>query len=180
MGRRVTEICIPPAPRPDSVLILDVPVFRHRLMVMAALAKGLPVLFIPEQLGIAAMRFDVVDDRRRDEATFCFAADAPGMTFQEELPGLLPLSPVTACLCTGPVALALPFMFFTIFSPIGYQSGTAWILTWRLWSSRHLHHLRHQKRTDGISPRSFILFINRSIKHHVHRRFVQDSFRYLF
>ncbi len=180
MGRRVTEICIPPAPRPDSVLILDVPVFRHRLMIMASLAKGLPVLFVPEQFRITTMRLDVVDDRRGNEASLFFAADAPGMTFQEELPGLLPLSPVTACLCTGPVALALPFMFFTIFSPIGYQPGAARILAGRLWSSRHLHHLRHQKRTDGISPRSFILFINKSIKHHVHRRFVQDSFRYLF
>lgn len=159
MGRRVTEICIPPAPRPDSVLVLDVPVFRHRLMIMAALAKGLPVLFVPEQFRIAAMRFDVVDDRRRDEATFCFAADAPGMTFQEELPGLLPFPAVATCLCTGPLTLALTFVFVTIFSSIGYQPRATRILAGRLRSSWHLHHLRHQKRTDGISPRSFILFL---------------------
>ncbi len=141
------------------IFIFDVPVFRHRLMVMAALAKGLPVLFIPEQLGIAAMRFDVVHNRRRDEASLCLAADAPRMTFQIELPGFLPFPSVTARLCTGPVALALPFVFVTIFSSIGYQPGAARILTGRLRSSWHLHHLRHQKRTDGISPRSFILFL---------------------
>lgn len=180
MGGRAVEIHIPPALRSDSVLILDVPVFRHRLMVMAALAKGLPVLFVPEQSGITTMRFDVVDDRRGNETSLCFTADAPGMTFQEELSGLLPFPSVATSLCTGPVALALPFVFVTIFSSIGYQPGAARILTWRLRSSWHLHHLRHQKRTAGISPRSFILFINRSIKHHVHRRFVQDSFRYLF
>ncbi len=180
MGRRVTEICIPPTLQPDSVLVLDAPVFRHRLMVMAALAQGLPVLFVPEQFRIAAMRFDVVDDRCRNEASLCFAADAPGMTFQEELPGLLPLSTVATCVCIGPVALALTFVFVTIFSSIGYQPGAARIFTGCLRSSWHLPHLRHQKRTAGISPRSFILFINRSIKHHVHRRFVQDSFRYLF
>ena len=118
------------------------PVFRHRLMIMAALAKGLPVFFIPKQLRITTMRFDVVHNRRRDETTFCFAADAPGMTFQEELPGLLPLSTVTACLCTGPLVLALTFMFITIFSSIGHQPGAARILAGRLRSSWHLHHLQ--------------------------------------
>lgn len=128
-------------------------------MIMAALAKGLPVLFVPEQLRIATMRCDVVDDRRRNETALGFAANTPGMTFQEELPGLLPLSAVTTCLCAGPVALALPFVFVTIFSSIGYQPGAARILAGRLRSSWHLHHLRHQKRTAGILPRSFILFV---------------------
>jgi hypothetical protein len=71
-------------------------------------------------------------------------------------------------------------MFVTIFSPIRHQPWASRILARCSRSSWHSYHLRHQKRTDGISPRSFILFINRSIKHHVHRRFVQDSFRYLF
>lgn len=148
-----------PALRTDSVLVLDVPVFGHRLMVMAALAKGLPVRFVPEQFRITAMRFDMVNDRCRDETAFCFAADAPGMTFQEELPGLLPFPAVATCLCTGPLTLALTFVFVTIFSSIGYQPRATRILAGRLRSSWHLHHLRHQKRTDGISPRSFILFL---------------------
>lgn len=126
---------------------------------MAALAKGLPVLFVPEQLRITAVRCDVVDDSCRNKASFCFAADAPGMTFQEEFSGLLPFPSVATCFCTGPVVPALPFVFVTIFSSIGYQPGAARILTGRLRSSWHLHHLRHQKRTDGISPRSFILFL---------------------
>lgn len=159
MDGRAAEICIPPALRTDSVLVLDVPVFGHRLMVMAALAKGLPVLFVPEEFGIAAVRFDVVDGRRRDETPLCFAADAPGMAFQEELPGFLPLSTVATCLCTGPLSLALAFVFVTIFSSIRYQPGATRILAGRLRSSWHLHHLRHQKRTAGISPRSFILFL---------------------
>ena len=162
------------------IFIFDVPVVRHRLMIMAALAKGLPVFFVPEELCITTMRYDMVNDCRRNETSLCLAANAPRMTFQEELPGLLPLSTVATCLCTVPVALALPFVFVTIFSSIGYQPGAARILAGRLRSSWHLHHLRHQKRTDSISPRPFILFISRSIKHHVHRRFVQDSFRYLF
>ena len=159
MDGRAAEICIPPALRTDSVLVLDVPVFGHRLMVMTALAKGLPVRFVPEQFLITAMRFDMVNDGRRDEPSFFLAADAPGVAFQEKLSSLLPLPSVTTCLCTGPVALALPFMFLTIFSSIRHQPGAARIFARRIRSSGHLHHLRHQKRTDGISPRSFILFL---------------------
>lgn len=47
-------------------------------MVMAALAKGLPVLLIPEQIRVAAMRIDMIHDGRRDEPSFFLAADAPG------------------------------------------------------------------------------------------------------
>lgn len=150
MDGRAAEICIPPALRTDSVLVLDVPVFSHRLMVMAALAKGLPVLLIPEQIRVAAMRFDMVNDGRRDEPSFFLAADAPGVAFQEKPPGFLPFSPVATCFCISPVALALPFMFLTIFSSIRHQPGAARIFAGRLRSSGHLHHLRHQKRTDGV------------------------------
>lgn len=143
-----------PALRTDSVLVLDVPVFGHRLMVMAALAKGLPVRFVPEQFRITAMRFDMVNDRCRDETAFCFAADAPGMTFQEKLPGLLPLPSVATCFCISPVALALLFMFVTIFSPIRHQPWASRILARCPRSSWHSYHLRHQKRTDGFKPRS--------------------------
>lgn len=128
-------------------------------MIMAALAKGLPVLFIPEELGITTVWFDVVDDRRRNEASLCLAADAPGMAFQEELPGLLPFPSVAACFCIYPVALALPFVFLTIFSSIGYQPGAAWIFAGRLRSSWHSSSSPASKRTAGISPRSFILFL---------------------
>lgn len=140
----------PPALRTDSVLVLDVPVFGHRLMVMAALAKGLPVRFVPEQFLITAMRFDMVNDRCRDETAFCFAADAPGMTFQEELPGFLPLSPVATQHRVLPFTLALLFMFVTIFSPIRHQPWASRILARCPRSSGHLHHPRHQKRTDGV------------------------------
>lgn len=127
----------PPTLRTDSVLVFDVPVFGHRLMVMAALAKGLPVRFVPEQFLITAMRFDMVNDRCRDETAFGFATDAPRMTFQEKLPGLLPLPSVATCFCISPVALALPFMFLTIFSSIRHQPGAARIFAGCLWSSGH-------------------------------------------
>jgi hypothetical protein len=87
-------------------------------MVMATLAQGLPVLLIPEQIRVAAMRLDMIHDGRRDEPSFFLAADAPGMTFQKELSGFLPLSPVATQHCTFPFAPALPFMFITILPSI--------------------------------------------------------------
>lgn len=137
-----------------SVLVLDVPVFGHRLMVMAALAKGLPVRFVPEQVRVAAMRLDMIHDGCRDEPSFLFASDAPGVTLQEELPGFLPFSPVATQHRTLPFTPALPFMFLTILSSIRHQLWASRILARCLRSSWHSYHLRHQKRTDGFKPRS--------------------------
>lgn len=149
MGGRAAEIDTPP-PHLFSVPVLDVPVFGHRLMVMAALAQSLPVLFVPEQVRVAAMRLDMIHDRCRDEPSFLFASDTPWMTIQKELPGFLPLSPVAAQHRVLPFALALLFMFVTIFSPIRHQPWASRILARCLWSSWHSYHLRHQKRTDGF------------------------------
>ena len=87
-------------------------------MVMAALAKGLPVLLIPEQIRVAAMRLDMIHDGRRDEPSFFLAADAPGVAFQEKPPGFLPFSPVATQHHALPFPLALPFMFITILSSV--------------------------------------------------------------
>ena len=70
MGGRAAEIDIPP-PHLFSVPVLDVPVFGHRLMVMAALAQSLPVLFVPEQVRVAAMRLDMIHYTRRRIAAIC-------------------------------------------------------------------------------------------------------------
>lgn len=159
MARRVAEIDIPPPLPGFLVLVLHVPVFRHRFVVMAALAKGLPVLFVPEQIRVAAMRLDMIHNGCRNEPSFLFASDAPGMTFQEELPGLLPLSPVATQRGVLPFALALPFMFITILSSVRHQLWASRILAGRLRSSGHSHHLRHQKRTDGVQTSVLHLYL---------------------
>lgn len=119
------------------IFVFPISIFGHRLVVMAALAQGLPVLLIPEQIRVAAMWLDMIHDGRRDEPSFFLAANTPGMTFQKELPGFLPRSPVAAQHNVLPFALALLFMFVTIFSPIRYQPRTSWILARCLRSSWH-------------------------------------------
>lgn len=149
MGGRAAEIDTPP-PHLFSVPVLDVPVFGHRLMVMAALAQSLPVLFVPEQVRVAAMRLDMIHDRCRDEPSFLFASDTPWMTIQKELPGFLPTSVVTSAFSILPFSLAFPSVFLTVFFAVRHKPWAAWILARRLWSSWHSYHLRHQKRTDGF------------------------------
>lgn len=155
MAGKAAEIDIPPPLPGFSVSVLDVPVFRHRFMVMAALAKGLPVLFIPEQIRVAAMRLDMIC---RNEPAFLFASDTPGMTLQEELSGFLPLSPVAAQHCALPFALALPFMFVTILSPIWHQLRTSRILARCLRSSWHTFHPHIKKgpMASSLGPSFFL------------------------
>lgn len=171
MAGRVAEINIPPALPGFSVSVLDIPVFRHRLMVMTALAQRLPILFIPEQVRVAAMRLDMIHDGCRDEPSFFLAANTPGMTFQEKHPGFLPLSPVATQHRVLPFALALLFMFLTIFSPIRHQPWASRILARCLRSSWHrisflpLHKpviLKSEERSDllvkGVLPRQIPRF----------------------
>lgn len=144
MAGRGAEIDIPPPLPGFSVLVLNVPVFRHRLVVMAALAKGLPVLFIPKQIRVAAMRLDMIHDGRRNETSLFFASDTPGMTLQEELSGFLPLSPIATQHRILPFALTFLFMFLAVFPAIRHEPRTARIFARCLRSSWHTHHL-----TDG-------------------------------
>ena len=51
---------------------------------MAALAKGLPVLFIPEQRPVAAMRDDVINHGRRSQHTVPAAFRAERVLAEEQ------------------------------------------------------------------------------------------------
>lgn len=134
-------------------------------MVMAALAQGLPVRFVPEQVRVAAMRLDMIHDCCRDEPSFLFASDAPGVTLQEELPGFLPLSPVATQHRVLPFTLALLFMFVTIFSPIRHQPWASRILARCPRSSWHSYHLRHQKGPMASSLGPYLFLADYSISY---------------
>ena len=65
-------------------------IFPCRLLRVAAVAEGLPIIDVPEQYWIAAVWFDVIDVRRQYDAAFAFALLTQGVQLQEPLPGLLP------------------------------------------------------------------------------------------
>ena len=58
---------------------------------MAVLAKGLPVVFIPEQLPIAAMGNDMIDHRGGGKLSYLPALRAQRMLLQEGFSGFAPL-----------------------------------------------------------------------------------------
>ena len=62
---------------------------------MAVLAKGLPVLFIPEKHMIAAMGYDMVDHGRRRQRTAFQAFGAQRMPGQKRLPRFSPVCVIT-------------------------------------------------------------------------------------
>ena len=64
--------------------------------VMAAPAKGLPVLFIPEQRRVAAMRDDMIDHSRRGQHAVPAAFRAKRVLTQEQRSGLAPAGVVPA------------------------------------------------------------------------------------
>lgn len=83
----------------------------------------------------------------------------PGGTLQEKPPGFLPLSPVATQHRVLPFALALLFMFVTIFFPIRHQPWASRILARCLRSSWHSYHLRNQKRTDDFQASVLHFFL---------------------
>ena len=90
-------IFIPPpaAFQTQSIPIDGISVFRPCLVVMAGLAKSLPVAFIPHQMRITTMRNDMVDHGRCREPSMCFAPHTQRMLPQVRLAEPLPLAAVT-------------------------------------------------------------------------------------
>ena len=71
------------------------------LLVVAALAERLPVVFIPEQLLIAAVRDDVVNHSRRSKPAFEHTLRAKRMFLQKGFSRSAPLSVVSSRIRTA-------------------------------------------------------------------------------
>ena len=109
---------------------------------MAALAKGLPVFFVPEQFFIAPVRHDVIHNRGRRQST-CFSAfRAQRMLLQEECTGFAPVgivSPYISAAAKGIMTVQLP-MFVAVDS-LAAKIRTSGIAAGSLRRCRHLFHL---------------------------------------
>ena len=85
------------------------------LLTVVFMAERLPVPLVPEQDGITAVRFDVVDVGGLDVPSILEALHAQRVRFQVTLPGFLPLGAVAPD-CGGPYFLwVLGGMFVTVF-----------------------------------------------------------------
>ena len=106
---------------------------------MAVLAKGLPVLFIPEKHMIAAMGYDMVDHGRRRQRTAFQAFGAQWMPGQKRLPRLSPVCVIAPGGSTAANGVMAPFfsMRFAV-NPLLAEIGTAGVTAGTLGCFGHL------------------------------------------
>ena len=79
---------------------------------MAVLAKGLPILFIPEKLAVAAMGNNMIDHGRRSQHTGFQTFGAQRMPGQERLPRLSPVCVITPGSRAAANGVMAPFFWF--------------------------------------------------------------------
>ena len=148
--------------RPWSVPKLLVAVFRHGLMVVALLTQSLPVVGVPEQLGVAAMGDDVVNHRGLHQSAPRLAPNTQRVGVEEPSAGFLPAASVSLLGGGFSVVCVERPMLLAVHTAVGNQPTTAGVLAWDVRSVRHDVHLRWGKRkaTAGLLLRwlSFILF----------------------
>ena len=77
---------------------------------MAVLAKGLPVVFIPEKIAVSAMGNDVVYHGGRGQMAVFLAFGAQGMLGQKSLSCLSPAGVVSSGGCAAAKGVVTPFL----------------------------------------------------------------------
>lgn len=105
-------------------MILWEAIFGESLPVMALLAERLPVILIPEELLISAVRNDVVDDCRLDVSSGLGTFGTQRMCLKEPLAFSLPGLPVSPDVCRPHLFRVLWSVYLTVLST-GRDKGRA-------------------------------------------------------
>ena len=133
-------IFIPPpaAFQTQSIPIDGISVFRPCLVVMARLAKSLPVAFIPHQMRITTVRNDMVDYSCCCEPSPCHTLHAQRMLPQVRLAEPLPLAAVATL--SGRRSVRVKKLVLLAVLALG-QIRTAGVTAWAFTLPRHSRHL---------------------------------------
>ena len=134
-----------------------------RFSIMAVLAKGLPIMFIPEQLAIAAMRNDMVNYRRRSQSSILPALRAQRMLLQEGRSCFPPSGVVPPCIRAAAHTVGAVLPVFPAIHAAVAEVGASGKTAGASWRSRHVVHLtspasayrarrRCCRRSDSSSP----------------------------
>ena len=105
---------------------------------MAVLAKGLPVLFIPEKLAVAAMGNVMVDHCRRRQGAVFQTFGAQWMPGQKRLPRLSPGCVIAPGGSTAAQTICGIIRMFLAVNPLLAEIGTAGVTAGAFWASRHI------------------------------------------
>ncbi|MDD3512394.1 MAG: hypothetical protein PHV21_00085 [Synergistaceae bacterium] len=95
-------------------LILRPDVLGQGLGIMAGLAQALPVCFIPEQRGVATVRFNVIYDCGRRQLALALALGAQRVRAEERFADLSPAPIVDVVLWSSVVLPPTVRMCFTV------------------------------------------------------------------
>ena len=117
-------------------------------LLVASLAKGLPVAFIPEQLSVATMRDDMIDHRRRGDCPALHALVAQRISLQKRRAGFAPAGIVATGFRTAAHAVGRKLHMLGAINALVAQIRTARIATGAFWCFGHEYHLRGR----GICP----------------------------
>ena len=105
---------------------------------MAVLAKGLPILFIPEKLAVAAMGNNMIDHGRRSRHTGFQTFGAQRMPGQKRLPRFSPVCVITTGSRSAAQTICRIIRMFLAVNPLLAEIGTAWITAGTLGCFGHL------------------------------------------
>ena len=105
---------------------------------MAVPAKGLPVLFIPEKLAVAAMGYDMVNHGRRRQHTAFQAFGAQRMPGKERHPRLSPVCVIAPGRCAAAQTICRIIRMLLAENSFIAEIGTAGITAGALGCFGHL------------------------------------------
>ena len=86
-----------PLPPRKFWIVSKASIFFSSLLRVTTLTQRLPVVFIPEELPVTTVWFDMVHLSCRDESSFSLAVNTQGMLLKKLLAGLSPLIGVHLC-----------------------------------------------------------------------------------
>ena len=134
---------------------------------MAALAKGLPVAFIPEQFLIAPVRDDVIDHRRRGEPILFHTFNAQGMPSEVSLSRCPPTGVVPACVRAATQPITAPrHMIFAEYLTRLAEARTAGIAAGSIWFLGHILLLSKQQKSSVVIHRFAALILHGPVQRH--------------
>jgi len=145
-----------PLPPHGFRIIPEASIFFSSLLGVTTFTERLPILFIPEELSISTVWFDVVHLSCWVESFISFTMNTQGMLLKKLLAGLSPLIGVHLC---SPVVLNPNQLFLMLLTiSIMGQRLTPRIITDALWFPGHQSHLpffiskkRYRKSSSSLT-----------------------------
>ena len=133
-----------------SVPVLRVVVFSSCYDSVMSVAESLPVVLIPEQDAVAAMRYDMVNVSCLDVSPRLHALNTQRMCFKVSFSSFVPCAAVTTAACGACILRVKCFVLLTVFRAIRYERCTAGMLAWCVRSAWHGQHLLFSVLCKGL------------------------------